>query len=379
LGDTISFGPYTLMTTYPSEYFLVKYDRNGNVLWAKESLTIPTVNTGGEEIIEVASDNIGNAYLTGSFSGILVFGIDTLTNNISSNCASFLVKYSPSGNVLWAKQSVNPTTNDLAEARSVITDQSCNPYIAGTFSGIVKFGNTVVYPTGSANPYITKYDSNGNVLWVKQASSGWVATSLASDKMNHIYLGGVYEETPPPDITFGSYTLYANPWDQYASFFMKFDTSGNPICGSILNGTDPTTVYITSDSTGNYTYLGGTFFNDTVFCAADTFIALAGAIDIFVGRWQSCSQEEGINELTAKSYELKVFPNPFTNSTTLSINAAGNYYLELYDLTGRTLKQIEFTGNEYTLSAEGLAKGMYFVRVFDKQNNVTGMSKLIVQ
>jgi len=39
----------------------------------------------------------------------------------------------------------------------------------------------------------------------------------------------------------------------------------------------------------------------------------------------------------------------------------------------------QLIGTTYTLSAEGLAKGMYFVRIFDGDKNVIGTSKIVVQ
>jgi hypothetical protein len=53
--------------------------------------------------------------------------------------------------------------------------------------------------------------------------------------------------------------------------------------------------------------------------------------------------------------------------------------LELDDITGRKLKYIEFTGKQYELSAQDLAKGMYFVRVFNSNKNAIGISKIVVQ
>jgi hypothetical protein len=87
-----------------------------------------------------------------------------------------------------------------------------------------------------------------------------------------------------------------------------------------------------------------------------------------------------IAEVTEQN-KISVYPNPFTNSTTISINnsLSTNHDLELDDITGQKLKQLEFTGNTYTLSAEGLAKGMYFIRVTDKDKNVIGTSKIVVQ
>jgi len=87
----------------------------------------------------------------------------------------------------------------------------------------------------------------------------------------------------------------------------------------------------------------------------------------------------GLSELKSESEKVKVYPNPTSNSTTLLVNSDGKHYLELTDLTGRILKQDEFNGNEYQLSAGDLAKGLYFIRVYDGDKNVIGTSKIIVQ
>jgi hypothetical protein len=99
-------------------------------------------------------------------------------------------------------------------------------------------------------------------------------------------------------------------------------------------------------------------------------------------RWQNCGEEDGINELKVESQKVKIYPNPFSNSTIIIVESEKlkvESYLDVYDITGQKLKRVEFTGNEYTLSAEGLAKGMYFIRISDINNNLIGISKIIIQ
>ena len=74
-----------------------------------------------------------------------------------------------------------------------------------------------------------------------------------------------------------------------------------------------------------------------------------------------------------------VYPNPFTTKTTVALNTDGTYYLEVDDLTGRKLRWIEFTGTQYQLRVENLAKGIYFIRAFGSDMNVIGTSKIVVQ
>lgn len=86
----------------------------------------------------------------------------------------------------------------------------------------------------------------------------------------------------------------------------------------------------------------------------------------------------GIN--TIKSSEpITIFPNPFSNSTTIAVNTEGMHYIELDDITGRKIESLEFIGKQYKLSAQGLAKGMYFIRVFDNQNALVCTSKIMVE
>jgi hypothetical protein len=61
------------------------------------------------------------------------------------------------------------------------------------------------------------------------------------------------------------------------------------------------------------------------------------------------------------------------------VSSDGKYYLELDDITGRKLQWLQFAGKQYELSANGLAKGIYFVRVFDADKSLIGTSKIVVQ
>ncbi len=384
--DSVFFGSYLLTTKYlGQDVFLVKYDSSGNVLWAVQS-GLPSRNGYAEDECSVIADNLGNAYVAGSYSDSLSFGSTILSGSVSE-FSGFLVKYSPAGNLLWAKQMVNNTHNSYCTVNAVTCDRANNPYIAGCFGDTVNFSSLTLYSNTSGSAFLTKYDTSGNAIWARGSSSGWSGTDLAADAYNHIYLAGLTANALFPDtLKFGSYSLNTTYyWTTNASFLVQFDTSGTPRCGSMLNDIggygDKPYSGVASDSTGTFVYTAS-LYEDTVFCGPDTLYQVGGDPDIFLGRWQSCSQEEGINELKVENGGLKVYPNPFRNSTTISVES-GKYkvesYLELYDVTGQKLKSVEFTGNTYTLSAEGLAKGMYFIRVSNKDNNLIGTSKIVVQ
>jgi len=101
--DTVSFGSYTLNMFNTSQgndraVFIVKYDSNGNALWAEQSKTSSAADYGGSSY-SVATDKLGNSFITGYFSDTLSFGSYSLVGG-----GAFLVKYSAAGSVLWAEQ-----------------------------------------------------------------------------------------------------------------------------------------------------------------------------------------------------------------------------------------------------------------------------------
>jgi uncharacterized repeat protein (TIGR03803 family) len=76
---------------------------------------------------------------------------------------------------------------------------------------------------------------------------------------------------------------------------------------------------------------------------------------------------------------MACFPNPFSTSTNLVFNTNGAHYLELDDVTGRKLETITCTGRQYTLNRNGLAVGLYFIKVLDPQMNNVAAIKVVVQ
>ncbi len=110
-SPTITFGTTTLTnadnTGNSWDMFVVKYEATGNVLWAKRAGV-----TGNDYGTCVATDASGNVYVTGSFdSPTITFGTNTLTNVGYEDI--FIAKYDAAGTVLWATSS-GSTTYDRA-------------------------------------------------------------------------------------------------------------------------------------------------------------------------------------------------------------------------------------------------------------------------
>ncbi|MEO8148652.1 MAG: T9SS type A sorting domain-containing protein [Bacteroidia bacterium] len=96
-GTGITFGTYSLSSNGAyNDVMVVKYDGNGNVLFAKKA---GGGNTEWGEGISI--DAGGNLYVTGRYEGgAAQFGTTTLPNNGYSDC--HVTKFDASGNVMWA-------------------------------------------------------------------------------------------------------------------------------------------------------------------------------------------------------------------------------------------------------------------------------------
>lgn len=386
---TVSFGSFTLTN---GGIFLVKYDSNGVVLWAKQSEST-SAESGGDGN-SVTTDKNGNVYITGCFFDTLSFGSTSLIDSYGGyQFSGFIAKYSSTGNVLWAKQTANTTINGYCTANAIITDNENSIYITGSFYDSVEFGSTILY--NISYPYsmfLAKYDTNGNTIWAKQSTTAWFGTGLACDAYNHVYMAGqCYVFYSNDTLTFNNYTLYANASTEYASYIMKIDTSGQVLCGSILNnvgGVSDSGTGVACDSSGTYIYVASGL-NDSLICGPDTLVSTGVLQNCFLGRWQNCGVTAGTNELKTNNENLIVYPNPNNGVFTISIR---NYELgikndvEVYNMLGEkvftsTLPSPNGGGASFTypmnLSAE--PNGIYLYRVISETGDLIGDGKLIIQ
>lgn len=392
-SDTTFFENDTLISHGAQSVFLVKYDPAGNVVWAKTPTMPSTFCIGQGNAVTI--DNSGNAYITGYFSTAIFFGAYHL---ISLNTPSaFIAKYSNNGNLLWAKQSDNTNgITSMAHSNSATTDWGNNVYITGYFQDSIKFGSNILYsPVAYSNntyssAFLTKYDSNGNVLWVKQSSLGLDGTSLATDGLDHIYLGGTssYNDTI---YTMGGYTLHAIEWAYGNDFLLKFNTNGVAVCGSILENIGQQYYYggvgIAADSSGtsgNFIYLAGTFSNDTLVCGPDTLASNAGSANIFLGRWLDCNADAGINNLASVVPSILIYPNPGNGMFTFHFLGTQNFVsgtIEVYNLLGeKVYSNHQITqSSDYQINLSSQPNGIYLYHVISETGTLIGEGKLVIE
>jgi hypothetical protein len=383
--DSISFSSNILTCkSSQQDIFVTKYDMNGNVVWAKQTVCAANYSTsmGRNVVNSITTDVSGNIYVTGGFADTITFGAFKL---FSPKLAVFLVKYDANGNVLWAKQTTGlPVSAFSSSSAMAYSDKNKCLYITGTFGDTIKFGTDIsMGATAGANTFFAKYDLNGDCTWAKQFAGG-TPNSLSVDNNGMIYLSGTGSHV----ITSGFLTLSGKSWINNAPFIIKFDTIGNSICGSILNDASSTmSPYVAAEKSGGSAYLIGSILiaSDTIYCGSDTvYVESNGDGNVFLVKWKPCSQTLGMNNIGPEISSVSVFPNPSNGSFTIRIKGKGrlnNSMVEVYNMLGEkvyheNLKN-EQPDNDVNLS--GQPSGVYLYRVINEQGSLVGDGKLIIE
>ncbi|MEZ4884980.1 MAG: FG-GAP-like repeat-containing protein [Chitinophagales bacterium] len=88
-------------------------------------------------------------------------------------------------------------------------------------------------------------------------------------------------------------------------------------------------------------------------------------------------------EVLENGASIRVFPNPFSDFTTIEVEGLpqGNYRLELMDILGRKVRELKSIGNgEWRIERGKLESGVYFWRILEEGNQaVLGSGKVLVE
>jgi hypothetical protein len=339
---------------------IAKYNaNNGDTVWTRT----PNYSFGFYFANSICTDISGNAYLTGYFSGTLVFGNDTLPKLPSSTGDNvFIVKYDSNGNVLWARNS-EASYNDAG--MSVATDIKKNVYVTGTFQGpTTKFGSIALTNHGGCcgNPsdiFIVKYDSIGNVLWARsEGGLGFDAGySVNTDLVGNVYVTGYYEGS----ITIGSYTLGNIAGD--GIYIAKYDANGNVLWALGQNGGNSSSEgFSMCTDLNNNLIVTGDFGNTNLILGADTLNSNGG--DILLAKISSLT---GIQQLFMDN-TFSVFPNP-TSGAFVLVSELKQFQIEIYNVMGEKVFSKIQQHTTSTIDLSSYPSGIYFLKITAKDGS----------
>jgi hypothetical protein len=425
-SHTLKLDNITLTNNTYNKYdiFLVKYDKDGKVLWAKSwgganndeanavktdasgnvyitgfyssntlpigALSILNVATDGSKDIFVAKldaagkelwaktaggatndvsnaitiDGSGNVYIAGGFqSGTIAFGAKTISNDTFTNTEDiFVTKYDASGNESWAI-SAGGGTVDIATG--IVSDASGNVYITGnTTSGLLALGSSRFAGKGSEDIFIAKLNSSGSISWAENAAGINTdhATGISVDANGNLFVTGYFNSNK---VNFGTTTL--NLAGGYDAFVAKYNSDGSlDFVKGVGSEADEKAYAITCDNSG-YVIVAGQYSSNIVGFNNPPKVYSDGVTnEMFVSKMDN-KNAAGIESAWNANKHFSIYPNPSNGLVTIANDNLLNpaYNLEVYNAFGSKI-YTSLNNSSNTLDMGSYANGLYFFKIQDK-------------
>lgn len=235
----------------------------------------------------MAVDATGNVYTAGVFGSTSDFDNSPAVNNLTSNGGNdiFLVKTSPQGNFLWAKN-FGGSGEDIPS--EMVLDQAGNIYITGTFNGTADFnpdaGVTNLTSAGMEDVFVIKVNSSGQLDWAKSIGGTNIDEGNAidiDDFDGSVFVFGSFRTTVDFDPGAGTQNATSNGSSDI--FMLKLSAAGNYVTSKTVGSVsaDRGRDIVVNAATGDQ-LMTGMFGGDTDFDPGVPVVELTGANDIFV-------------------------------------------------------------------------------------------------
>jgi hypothetical protein len=343
--------------------WLLKWDTNGNYVWAKEITSDNYITFWSMDVTPS-----GDIYAGGDFDG----NVDMDPGAGSFNFADitldvFIAKYNSSGDFQWAKNYDGVITSVIPV--SLVANSNGDVIATGTFEGIVDFdpnAGTTNLTAGQYDSYVMKWTGAGNLDWAvnfgttgdDNARDVWV------DGNNNVYTTG-YNDMGNVDFDPGAGTQILNsPYG--AGYISALDANGNYKWAAQNGGSSGVANCwkIRTDNANNIISVGN--FNITVDfdpgpgVANLNNLAGSGPGQVYVQKLGALTA--GVEEVNG-NYILKIFPNPTADMIHIKCKNITST-LQIVDINGEliiTKKINTLDENNIEIDVTSLSSGIYFV------------------
>jgi len=235
----------------------------------------------------VTTDDDGNVFLIGSFSGTANIGGTWFSGNGVQE--AFVAKFNSAGTLLWVNLISGPE-EDLG--RGAVTDVNGNVFVVGHYTDTVTFyqGQAPFGAAGSEggqDMFIAKYDSNGNLLWFRTCGGTGEDTATDIDlyqPTGKVYVSGGFENRGK----FGSTSVLSSGLSD--AFLMSMDGDGNVDWVRHGGGNEhDVAAAVAVDKTNESIYIVGDFYDEVNFDG--TALQTAGASDMFLAKYDASGNQ----------------------------------------------------------------------------------------
>lgn len=191
----------------------------------------------------------------------------------------YLSKYSSNGTLLWVK-TAGGSSDDIAVG--VAVDAANNIYVTGIFDSTALFDNILITSNGKKDAFIAKYNPDGDLLWVRKA--GGIdedkAFAIAVDDYGDVYFSGAFKSFA----AFGNKVIVSKGNDDI--FIAKFDTDGNLIWINRAGGSQEDMALGIATDSQKGCYITGSFMGRADFGSTELFTPSVSS-EIFIAKIDS--------------------------------------------------------------------------------------------
>ena len=380
---SIDFDPgeelYLLQTeTTSTDIFILSLNGEGDFNWAS-ALGGDFSDRGTHLII----DEFDNIILAGVFEGIsdLDPGPTIKLFESAGGFDCFVVKINRDGTLRWAKQ-FGGENNDIIAG--LVNDNEQNILLTGYYSEESMFDvtnkNISLVSAGGLDIFVLKLEQDGTYQWVKSmgGSKSDKPESIAVDENGNVYTVGFFSEkadfNPSP---FQDYFLEFNSSSHL--FVSKLSENGTfrwaKGMGGVWSQKASSIVFDKNDDlylTGNF---GGNM--DFDFGGDEYFIEALSSSDLFFLKLKKDSFNP-INNIPSNVFNI--YPNP--NDGAFSIEVPKNLKevnLQIIDALGRICRSEKNIQKQYIEINQKLESGLYFVKLFDENQETISTKKLFIK
>ncbi len=327
-SGTADFNPgsgiYNLTAVGVNDMYIAKISSGGALIWVQQY-----GENGEVHAFDMQLDASGNIFVAGGFRDTIDLDPGPGVTNLmaypstSSNFDAYVCKLDSLGNLIWAK-GFGGFSSDYV--KTIKLDAFDNLLLYGQFAATVDFDpgpatfNVSIFGNGI---FISKFDTMGNFLWVKQMSQqgSLTVSAMEIDSAGHMYCVGDFQGPIDFDPGPSSFVLSSSGPSSHRDIFICKLTSLGEFAWAKKIGSD-STEFVTAVGFDAYRniYLSGYFAGAVDFDpdTSSSYILTPG------GPWNNsfffCKLDSSGNFKWANEFAL-----PNTKSITCDIN--NNIYL----------------------------------------------------
>ncbi len=246
-GSTTSLA---VTNNWGEDYLLVKFDPNGEILWAtnigskfRENGT-PDVSVGDDgNPVVCGVFNAANGNLTNESEAKREFNIGEQKYMLypEQSKESALVKFNTTdGSVMWSRYFTGTGNQEVLKVQAlpesnavVVTGKANNQIIIEGSAGLSP--ETVTHLSGADHLFVSAFDATGNLLWSKSASGDLSSESkeISCDNSGNIYISGYFNGA----LNWGEgIELQKTGSNDKEGFFVKLNASGECLYAETVKG-----------------------------------------------------------------------------------------------------------------------------------------------